>query len=230
MKAWDLSHSLRCYGSRNNSASPLNCPMTPQKITDAPLPHLLYNPDAIENVPLVLFLHGSGERGNDLERVATVGLPHLLANLPPAFVAAPQCPESARWTDHLEGLEALLDDLLARYPVDPKRAYLTGLSLGGEGAWFWAARNPERFAGVVPICGRTDPEHAERLKSVPIWAFHGAEDGVVPPGESEKMVEALRAAGGHVKLTVLGGVGHDSWTPAYRDPELYRWLFAQRRG
>ena len=204
--------------------------MTPEKITAAPLPYLLYAPDVAEKAPLVLFLHGSGECGDDLGRVATVGLPHLLEKLPePAFVAAPQCPENGRWTDRLEELEALLDDLLARYPVDSSRVYLTGLSLGGQGAWYLAACNPERFAGVVPVCGRTDLEHAERLKSVPIWAFHGAEDGVVPPGESEKMVKALRAVGGHVKLTVLGGVGHDSWTPAYRDPELYAWLFAQRR-
>lgn len=205
--------------------------MTPQKIIDAPLPYLLYRPETTKNVPLVLFLHGSGERGSDLERVATVGLPHLLANLPePAFVAAPQCPENGRWTEHLEGLEALLDELLARYPIDPDRVYLTGLSLGGQGAWYLAARRPERFAAVVPVCGRTDPEHAERLRNVPIWAFHGADDGVVPPGESEKMINALRAAGSQAELTVFPGVGHDSWTPAYSDPGLYRWLFAQRRG
>ncbi len=205
--------------------------MTPKKITDAPLPYLLYRPDTTENVPLVLFLHGSGERGSDLERVATVGLPHLLERLPePAFVAAPQCPEKGRWTEHLEELEALLDDLLDRFAIDPSRVYLTGLSLGGQGAWFWAARNPERFAAVGPVCGRTDPAHAERLRNLPIRVFHGADDEVVPLSESEKMMDALRAAGSRAELTVFPGVGHDSWTPAYRDPGLYAWLFAQRRG
>ncbi len=204
--------------------------MTPQKITDAPLPCLFYNPDVTEKVPLVLFLHGSGERGDDLGRVATVGLPHLLERLPePAFVAAPQCPENARWTERLDDLESVLDALLERHPVDTERVYLTGLSLGGQGAWFWAAHNPERFAALVPICGRTDPAAADRLKHVPTWAFHGAEDKVVPPGESETMVKALRAVGGQAKLTMLEHVGHDSWTPAYRDPALYAWLFAQRR-
>lgn len=204
--------------------------MTPQKITAAPLPYLLYTPEAATNAPLVVFLHGSGERGSDLGRVATVGLPHLLERLPePAFVVAPQCPEASRWTDQLERLEAVLEGLLERLPVDARRVYLTGLSLGGQGAWFWAARSPERFAALVPVCGRTDPAAAERLKNMPIWAFHGAEDDVVPPSESKVMVAALQAVGGRPRLSVLEGVGHDSWTPAYRDPGLYAWLFAQRR-
>lgn len=204
--------------------------MMPQEVADAPLPYLLYAPEAATNAPLVVFLHGSGERGDDLKHVAEEGLPHLLEQVPePAFVAAPQCPEDARWTEHLEGLEAVLDNLLERLPVDARRIYLTGLSLGGQGAWAWAARTPERFAALVPVCGRTDPAAADRLKHVPTWAFHGAEDKVVPPGESETMVKALRAVGGQAKLTMLGNVGHDSWTPAYRDPALYAWLFAQRR-
>lgn len=204
--------------------------MTPQKITAAPLPYLLYRPDTATNAPLVLFLHGSGERGSDLEQVATVGLPHLLSRLPePAFVVAPQCPENSRWTEHLDGLKALLDDLLDRHPIDPSRIYLTGLSLGGQGAWFWAAHSPKRFAALVPICGRTDPDAAERLKTLPIRVFHGAEDNVVPLSESEKMVAALREVGSQVELTVFSGVGHDSWTPAYSDLELYTWLFAQRQ-
>lgn len=204
--------------------------MTPQKVTDAPLPYLLYNPSTTENAPLILFLHGSGERGSDLERVATVGLPHLLEGLPePAFVVAPQCPEETRWTDRLEGLEAVLDSLTDRYPVDPNRIYLTGLSLGGQGAWFLAAHAPERFAAAVPICGRSNPEAAERLKGLPIRVFHGADDSVVPLSESQTMVDALRAVGNDAELTVFPGVGHDSWTPAYRDPGLYTWLFAQRR-
>ena len=205
--------------------------MTPQKITNAPLPYLLYHPDATKNVPLVLFLHGSGERGDDLEHVATVGLPLLLERLPePAFVVAPQCPEEVRWTDFLDDLGIILEDLSARYPVDPRRVYLTGLSMGGQGAWYLAAYMPERFAAVVPVCGRSNPGAAERLKDMPIRVFHGADDGVVPLNESEKMINALQAAGSQAELTVFPGVGHDSWTPAYRDPELYSWLFAQRRG
>lgn len=205
--------------------------MTPQKITDAPLPYLFYKPDVTENAPLVLFLHGSGERGNDLGRVAEEGLPLLLERLPePAFVVAPQCPEKMRWTDFLDELGSILEDLTARYPVDPQRVYLTGLSMGGQGTWFLAAHTPERFAAAVPVCGRSNPDAAERLKDMPIRVFHGADDDVIPPSESEKMIDALQAAGSRAELTVFPGVGHNSWTPAYRDPELYTWLFAQRRG
>ena len=205
--------------------------MNPKKITDTPLPYLLYTPDTAANVPVILFLHGSGERGDDLVHVGDEGLPEILANLPEAAtVVAPQCPEDSRWTEHLETLEKILDEVAARYAVDPKRIYLTGLSLGGQGAWYLAARHPERFAALVPVCGRSNPEEADRLVNLPTWVFHGADDAVVPPEESEKMVRALREAGGHAKLTVYPNVGHNSWARAYAEDDLYAWMFAQRQG
>ena len=204
--------------------------MTPTKIMDAPLPYLLYSPETSVPVPLILFLHGSGERGVDLVHVGDEGLPEILANLPEAaFVVTPQCPENTRWTDHLGALGTLLDTVVAEYDVDPNRLYLTGLSLGGQGAWYLAARNPERFAALVPVCGRSNPEAADRLKTLPTWVFHGAADDTVPVSESEKMVAALERAGSNVKFTAYSGVGHNSWSKAYGEPELYTWLFAQRR-
>ena len=208
--------------------------MTPKMVTDAPLPYLLYAPGQTEggatNVPVILFLHGSGERGDDLIHVADEGVAEILEHTPEAaLVVVPQCPKDARWTDHLGALETLLNDVTASYPADPKRIYLTGLSLGGQGAWYLAARTPERFAALVPVCGRSNPEEADRLVRVPTWVFHGADDEVVSPDESEKMVQALKSAGGNVKLSMYSGIGHNSWSKAYREPELYTWLFAQRR-
>ena len=158
------------------------------------------------------------------------GLPEILANAPGAAVVAPQCPEETRWTDHLDALETILDEVIAEHSIDKGRVYLTGLSLGGQGAWFLAARAPGRFAALVPVCGRSNPEDADQLRNLPTWVFHGADDDTVPLDESEKMVRALEAAGGNVKLTVYPGTGHDSWTRAYSEPELYTWLFAPASG
>lgn len=203
--------------------------MTPQKITTAPLPYLFYTPKPAAKVPLILFLHGAGERGDDLTHVGDEGLPEILANAPEAVVIAPQCPANTRWTDHLDALSAILDEVIAKYSADTSRVYLTGLSLGGQGAWFLAARAPERFAALVPVCGRSNPGAAARLKNLPTWTFHGADDDIVPPNESIKMVSALKAVGGNVKLTMYPGTGHNSWTRAYSKPGLYTWLFAQRQ-
>ena len=115
------------------------------------------------------------------------------------------------------------------YSVDARRVYLTGLSMGGYGTWELAARQPQRFAAVVPICGGGDERQASRLSALPIWAFHGAADNVVFPIRSQKMVDAIRAAGGKIQYTQYPGVGHNSWNQAYRSDELLKWLFAQRR-
>ena len=205
--------------------------MQPTKMLDAPLPYLLYTPDTTTDVPVVLFLHGSGERGSDLIHVGDEGLPEILANLPEAaIVIAPQCPENSRWTECLEALETVLDEVTARYTADRKRVYLTGLSLGGQGAWYLAVRHPERFAALVPVCGRSNPAEAQQLVNLPTWVFHGADDEVVPPGESKKMMRALQEAGSKAKLTVYPNVGHNSWARAYAEDDLYAWMFAQRQG
>jgi len=126
-------------------------------------------------------------------------------------------------------LNGLLDEILASYKVDRDRVYLTGLSMGGFGTWALAAAHPERFAAIVPICGGGNPADAGRLKDLPIWVFHGAKDRAVPLERSEVMVNAIRKAGGSPKFTVYPEAGHDSWTGAYTDPELYKWLLKHLR-
>ncbi len=124
--------------------------------------------------------------------------------------------------------EGILREVEQKYPVDPARVYLTGLSMGGFGSWNLASRHPDWFAALVPICGGGDPSHAAELAKIPTWAFHGADDKVVPPSLSQQMIEAIRAAGGKPQYTELPGVGHDSWTPAYKDPNgVLPWMFEQ---
>lgn len=179
--------------------------------------------------PLVIFLHGSGERGSDLNMVKKHGPPKLVEQGKefPFVVCSPQCPEGERWsTDTLNGM---LDYLLKTYRIDRDRVYLTGLSMGGFGSWTWVAENPERFAAVVPICGGGDPKSVERFKSVPLWAFHGVKDPVVPVDATTRMIDALKAIGANPKLTLYPEAGHDSWTETYNNPELWEWLLKQTR-
>ena len=199
------------------------------------LKYLLYVPDAYNRTPtkwpLVLFLHGAGERGDDLELVKKHGPPKLIAQGRefPAIIVSPQCPKDTWWTDHVAALEALLDEIVARYRVDEDRIYVTGISMGGFGTWALAFDQPQRFAALGVICGRGDPAKAALLKHVPIWVFHGAKDQTVPLKDSQDMVEALQAAGGSPKFTVYPDAGHDSWTRTYESPAFWEWLFAQRR-
>lgn len=200
---------------------------------EAPVHLWLYLPPgyatARERWPLVLFLHGSGERGDELERVKVHGPPKLAAaGTPFPFVlASPQLPEGRRW-DASE-LHRLLGVLLARLQVDPARVTATGLSLGGHGCWDWATAYPDDLAGIAPVCGQGEPEDVCRMRRVPVRAYHGADDTVVPPAGAVASVEALRACGGSASLTLYPGVGHDAWNPAYQDPELVPWLLARRR-
>jgi predicted peptidase len=181
--------------------------------------------------PLMLFLHGAGERGSDIEKVKVHGPPKIVQTKKdfPFIVVSPQCPEDEWWTDKTEMLINLFDDIVARYDVDTERIYLTGLSMGGYGSWALASKYPDRFAAVVPICGGGDPILARTLKDVPIWAFHGAKDSVVPVEESKRLVEAVNARGGNAKLTIYPDANHDSWTETYNNPKLYDWLLEHRR-
>jgi predicted peptidase len=200
--------------------------------------------------PLVVFLHGAGERGTDNVKQLKY-LPAWLAEPAnrgrhPAFVLAPQCRADERWVDvswadgtstpqaekpttDMAAALAALEDVIAREAVDPARIYLTGLSMGGYGSWDLATRMPERFAAVVPVCGGGDDRGAARLAGLPIWCFHGDADRAVPVARSRDMIAAVRRAGGRPIYSELAGVGHDSWTPAYRDPFVLDWLFAQRK-
>jgi len=182
--------------------------------------------------PLMLFLHGAGERGSDLQKVKVHGPPKIVEKQEdfPFIVVSPQCPEGDWWDEKLEVLTNLLDDIVARYDVDTDRIYLTGLSMGGYGTWALASKYPDRFAAIAPICGGGKRFMAYRLKDMPVWAFHGAKDRVVPLEESEEMVEAINDRGGNAKLTVYPDAGHDSWTESYDNQELYDWLLEHRRG
>lgn len=181
--------------------------------------------------PLLIFLHGSGEAGNDLEKVKIHGPPQLVQARPdfPFIVASPQSPLNEMQGFDPYMLDALLDELAARLPIDADRVYLTGLSLGGMWSYGWASRHPERFAAIAPVSGSFDTAAACALKNVPVWAFHGAKDDVVPLAGEQAMVDAINACGGSAKLTVYPDVGHDAWNPAYADPELYDWLLRQHR-
>jgi predicted peptidase len=188
--------------------------------------------------PLLLFLHGAGERGTNLARVSAHGPPRLAQQRPdfPFVVVSPQCPRGQSWSSEI--LTALLDEVVLKYRIDQQRIYVTGLSMGGYGTWDLALTHPERFAAAVPICGGGDilpillatGKKLVALRRLAIWAFHGAKDSVVPVQETEHMVTALRTVGSHPKLTIYRDAEHDSWSETYDNPVLYQWLLAQTRG
>ncbi|MFT3924021.1 MAG: alpha/beta hydrolase-fold protein [Myxococcales bacterium] len=192
------------------------------------LSYLIHEPPGFANDlrPGLLFLHGSGERGQDLRLLTNTAIPALIErgkNLP--FVTiSPQCPAGVSWRTMLAGLSDLLDQVVPEAAINSERLYLTGISMGGYGAWQLAAEQPERFAALAPLCGGGDPAWAARLKGLPTWAFHGAKDTVVLPSESKRMVEALERVGAPVKYTLYDDLAHDCWTRAYDDPELYSWM------
>jgi predicted peptidase len=196
--------------------------------------YLLYLPEGygreVKKWPLVLFLHGAGERGTDVELVKKHGPPKLVeaAKHYPFILVSPQCPGDEFWS--VPVLKALLDKILERYDVDRSRIYLTGLSMGGNGTWRLATAYPQLFAAIAPICGWGDTGKVSVLKDVPAWVFHGKKDPVVLYERGKSMVKALKAAGGNVKFTVYPEALHDSWTETYQNPEFYEWLLAQKRG
>lgn len=197
-----------------------------------------YGKDPQQKWPLILFLHGSGERGSDLELLKTQPLPKTLDQQKdfPFIVVSPQLPLAmGNWSDLIDPVNVLVDQIQATYSVDTQRVYLTGLSMGGFGTWEFALRYPRRFAAIVPIAGgyrhqsNAIPEKICDLKDLPVWVFHGARDINVVPSQSEDMVDALKACGGNVKFTLYPDADHGaSWTRAYADPELYKWLLEQR--
>jgi len=191
--------------------------------------------------PLILFLHGAGERGTNLWLVTKHGLPEKVqqdTNFP-FIVVSPQCPAGQIWSDDV--LLALLDDVEKKYAVDPHRVYLTGLSQGGFGTWNLGLSHPERFAAIAPVSGGGetilitlaqyfDPHQLAALKTLGVWAFHGGQDPTVAPSESEHMVNALKKAGcPDVKLTIYPEARHDCWTQTYANPELYEWFLRHAR-
>ncbi len=183
--------------------------------------------------PLMLMLHGAGERGDDLELLKKYGPVMYCSKAESAktwkfFTVAPQCPANEWWS--AAQLSVMIDKLCAVYPIDKDRVYVTGVSMGGFGTWALLALCPEKIAAIAPICGRGNPSDASKTATTPVWAFHGDLDGAVPLSASQEMVEAHKKAGNpDAKLTVYRGVGHDSWINAYAEPELYTWLLSKSK-
>jgi predicted peptidase len=202
-----------------------------------PLHYLWYPPKAAPQAPhpLIVFLHGIGERGEDLELVKKWGLPRFTESgeiTLPACIAAPQCPAEVRWDGVIDGLDAMLDELLAQHPIDADRVYLTGFSMGGFGTWQWASRSLERFAALMPVGGSAlpDPADLERMKQTPIWMVHSALDQAVPVKGADEVAAALAALGSNFGYTRYPDATHGGTSDrAFSDKALYRWLLAQKR-
>lgn len=202
-----------------------------------------------EKYPLVIFLHGAGERGDDNQKQLVHGVGDFLKperrKQNPCFLIAPQCPAGKKWvevdwsaashtmpatpSEPMGLLIELLPKLLKDFPIDPKRVYVTGLSMGGYGTWDLVARHPEWFAAAAPICGGADEATADKIKDLPIWVFHGEVDTVVKPERSRNMVEALKKAGGKPQYTEYPKVSHNSWSATYANQKFHDWLFQQKK-
>jgi predicted peptidase len=219
------------------------------------LPYRLLKPAETkvgEKYPLVVILHGAGERGADNKnqlvwfwndkKPSVMTRPEVAAAK--GFVIVPQCPEGKKWvevpwekgcykspeiSEPLKLTLALVDSLLTDQPIDPDRVYIIGMSMGGYGAFDAVQRRPELFAACVPICGAGDPSRAKDIARVPVWAFHGEVDGAVPVSGSREMIAALKKAGADPKYTEYAKVGHNSWSPAFEEKEFWNWIFAQKR-
>lgn len=220
------------------------------------LPYRILVPARVEpdqRYPLVLFLHGAGERGSDNQKQ----LVHAAADFAnkqrmerfPAFVVFPQCPAEQRWVESpwdlpsgsgefdatpskpMKAALELVDTLIEELPVDPRRVYVSGLSMGGQGAWYAAATQPRRFAAMLEVCGGGDPTWATDYQGIPIWALHGQDDKVVPISRGREMILALTEAGHFPELryTEYPGVGHNSWGRTFQRDDVFEWLFSQQK-
>lgn len=190
-----------------------------------------YYPSQETKHPLILFLHGAGERGNDLEELKQHGIPKIAEeHIDFPFIAvSPQCPKNSNWNELSEKVFEMLNEIISKYKIDEDRIYLTGISMGGFGTWNLATLYPDKFAAIVPICGGGNTSLAYRLKNLPIWVFHGAKDNIVPINYSEEMVKKVREYNPEVIFTIYPNTGHDSWTQTYNNPELYKWLLNHKR-
>jgi hypothetical protein len=199
-----------------------------------PLGHLLFTPadnkkSSTKKWPLLLSMHGIGERSYNLDLVKTTPIPRMLARRKdfPFIVVSPQCPPRQFWNPW--ELNALLDDVCKKYRVDKNRIYATGYSMGGFGTWALACAFPNRLAAIAPLCGGGDIDAMSRVKNLPTWAFHGAKDPAVLIEQSIRCVDALKKLGSPVKFTIYPEIGHDVWTPTYANEKLYKWFHQQQR-
>lgn len=190
----------------------------------------VWSPEDISGeLPAILFLHGAGERGFDFDTLCMQGLPKYLAagREIPAVVICPQCPEGYVWDNLVFQLDDIIADALCDYPIDRKRVSITGLSMGGFGAWAYAITRPRVFCRMAPICGGGMNWRVSALKNIPVWAFHGDADNDVPPVYSQLMVDRLNESGGDAVLTLFPGVGHNAWDPAYLKTDVISWLLGE---
>lgn len=244
--------ALSCVVVAANAVDDDYAPATFVSPDGGALPYRIHVPDNIEpgdKVPLVLFLHGAGERGDDNVSQLIHGAFGLLdftrATGNPAIILAPQCPANDGWvdvdwrsrshrmarapTEPMALVMALIDKVVDEHPVDTNRIYVTGLSMGGFGTWDILQRRPGTFAAALPVCGGGDTSLASRIRDVPVWAFHGGDDTVVPLSRTTDMIRALKRAGGKPSYTEYGGVGHDAWTRTYTNADVLQWMFDQER-
>jgi len=245
-----LAASIAAATSTAQDAVELTQPLVYRNDQGESLPYRIYLPPKmpLTPVPVVLFLHGAGERGDDNQVQIKHGVSDIISwskNNEPAIVIAPQCPKDRKWAEvdwsklsHTMPAEIsfamkmaleILDRVAKDYPADSRRLYITGLSMGGYGTWDVIQRLPAKFAAAIPVCGGGDSAGAPVFKDLPIWAFHGDADSAVPVARSRDMVAALKACGSTVKYTEYPGVGHNCWTQTYANSEVLKWLFSQRR-
>ncbi len=179
--------------------------------------------------PLVIFLHGSGERGDDLHQTLIHGWPEMASKGQsfPFILVAPQAPARGHWD--VDAIETLRRRVLHSTQANPDKVILTGLSMGGIGSWNYAEAYPHTLAALIPVCGYGDSDGVELITHLPVWAFHGADDKTVLTADDQETIDALKKAGGNVRFTVYPGVGHNSWDKAYSEQELIPWLLAQKR-
>ncbi len=215
-------------------AEPNQKPMKETLQISEDIQYLLYLPEGYgeeeKKWPLMIFLHGRGESGDDLDRVKKHGPPKLIEKGKdfPFIIVSPQCPRDRWWSDIY--LDRLIDSVIESHSVDEDRIYMTGLSMGGFGTWNYAGLHSGRLAAIAPICGGGDPILTWRMRSLPIWAFHGAKDGTVPVDRTMQMVEAVKSRGNdEVKVTIYAEAEHDSWSETYNNPELYEWFLSHKR-
>jgi predicted peptidase len=242
---------LFCIGSTSNSFSQSSL-FSHEKYINVSGDTLNYRQlvsdyDPITKYPLVIFLHGSGEAGNNNEAQLKWGVLNFASDqnmkMHPSIIIAPQCPQNMSWanfseedmsllpspTEPMKLLMGLINEAILKLPVDTNRIYITGLSMGGFGTYDAITRYPELFAAAVPVCGGGDITKAQSIAHIPIWIFHGALDGAVNPVLSQNMVEALTKEGAHPGYTQYPETGHFSWIAAYSDTMMMEWLYAQRK-
>ena len=188
-----------------------------------------------DKYPTILFLHGIGELGSDLQVLKREGLPKILdgdKNFP-FIVISPQCPSSTEWyytnEDNVRAMNNMLDDAIKRFPIDTSRIYITGLSMGGIGTWYYSIKMPERFAAMAPVAFRGDGWSCCPAKDIPVWAFHGQNDNVIPLSSAQSLVNQFKQCGGNIEFTVYPSTGHDCWTKTYNNNELYTWFLQHQK-